>query len=92
MISYITQLANNLLHNGDSPDLDILLLQYGSAYFEADTASSDFDLLMVVKYKSVENLFGDGEPFEIEQIRKEFFFGSFADKLKSQADLMVFSA
>ena len=68
MINYITQQANSLLHNETSPHLDILLLQYGSAYFEADTDSSDFDLLMVVKYKSVENLYGNEEPIEIEQI------------------------
>ena len=47
---------------------------------------------MVVKYKSIENLYGEEETFEIEQIRKEFFFDIFAEKLKSKSDLMVFSA
>ena len=92
VISYITQVANNLLHQGKKPQLDILLLQYGSAFFEADTDQSDFDLLMVVKYKSIEPLFGDDDCFEIDPIRKEFFFGMFAEKLKLKEDLLVFSA
>ena len=47
------------MHRGQAPHLDILLLQYGSAFFEADTATSDFDILMVVKYKSIEHYYGE---------------------------------
>ena len=47
---------------------------------------------MVVKYKSIEPLYGEDECFEIDQIRKEFFFGMFAEKLKLKEDLLVFSA
>ena len=63
------------------------MLQYGSALFEADTDTSDFDLLMVITYCSM-----DTNQTDISVIRKEFFFGQFAEKLKARDDFMVFSA
>ena len=45
----------------------------------------------MTNYVSIENWY-QNESFDIEQIRKDFFFGAFAEKLKSKDDLMVFSA
>ena len=42
-----------------SIEAKVLLLQYGSAFFEADdTEESDFDILMVAKYSDMEKFMG----------------------------------
>ena len=72
------------------------MLQYGSALFEADdTAESDFDVLMVVKYCEMEKFMETeckGHGFEVSEVRSQFFFGKFYAELGSEPDVEVYSA
>ena len=77
------------MHEVTSEEPDLLLLQYGSAYFEADeTQESDFDILMVVKYREIRQFMHEAESrshgFEITEARSLFFFGRFFEELSRE--------
>ena len=75
---------------------EILLLQYGSAFFEADdTEESDFDILMVAKYEDLENFMeqsGYRGSFEASEVRSRFFFGRFYDDIASENEVEAYAA
>ena len=68
--------------DGSSGAEEVVLLQYGSAYFEADdTEESDFDILMVCKSSELESFVRSSSPslvtIEASEMRSIFFFGVF---------------
>ena len=75
---------------------EILLLQYGSAFFEADdTEESDFDILMVAKNQDLENFMeqsGYRGSFEASEVRSRFFFGRFYDDIASEREVEAYAA
>jgi hypothetical protein len=59
---------------------EILLLQYGSSYFQADnTKESDFDILIVAKLVDMQNFMGHYRGIlgglKVSEMRTHFFFG-----------------
>ena len=72
-------------------EIEVLLLQYGSAFFEADdTDESDFDILMVTKYSEIEKFMQKeyrSHVFEVAEMRSQFFFGKFFAELVTEPEV-----
>jgi hypothetical protein len=62
-------------------NLDVLILQFGSSFFDADTDESDFDMVLVLRYKSLKE--SRPELTSTEAMREFFFFGTFTNALSS---------
>ena len=77
-------------------EIEVLLLQYGSAFFEADdTDESDFDILMVTKYSEIEKFMQReyrSHVFEVAEMRSQFFFGKFFAELVTEPEVEVYAA
>lgn len=81
---------------GVQPQPEVLLLQYGSAFFEADdTDESDFDILLVAKFdemsKYMEKVTGAATS-DIADIRNKFFFGAFFTLIGKQSGVEAYAA
>lgn len=71
------------------------MLQYGSAFFEADdTEESDFDILMVAKSNEMTKFMesDDMNTFDATDIRNKFFFGRFFVELGQEDGVEVYAA
>lgn len=96
-VSLINNVFERILKDIDS-DAELLLLQYGSAFFEADdTDESDFDILMVSRYSEMEKFMkaeggSRGHGFDISEVRAHFFFGRFFSELGREPNVEVYAA
>ena len=83
-MTYINEAFEKVMRSVDGSNSaeEVVLLQYGSAYFEADdTEESDFDILMVCKSLDLESFVRSSSPsvvtMEASEMRSIFFFGAF---------------